>query len=198
MVSKLFRSFSLAKKEAYLAVFIALAVVANIVLDIDLTPSVKLTFSYVVCFFAAYLMGGVPAFAVAFLGDLIGFFIKPSGVYWLFGVTMGVYALLVGVILHLLPVRGRGAPYIKAAVALLAGYIAVTLCLNSVVNYYYVKLLVYHGDYDKPFFVYLGGRIAMQSAVYAVNVGVCFALLPLIVHLPYFRTVKNSRNPRKS
>lgn len=186
MFSKLFLSFSPAKKIAFTAVFLALSVVANAFVDIDISPNNKLTFTYFVCFYAAYLLGAAPAFLIGFAGDGIGFLIKPSGIYWLFGLTLGVYAFLTGLILHYLPVRGKYAPYVKCAVALIACYALITVCLNSVVNYYYVKLILYHGDYTKTFWVYLAGRLGIQSAVYAVNAVACFVALPVVLRVPLF------------
>lgn len=184
MFSPFFKGLSSAKKIAFLAVFLALSVVTNTFLDIDFGSTNKLTFTYLACFYAAYLLGALPAFVVGFVGDGIGFLIKPSGVYWLFGLTLGIYAFLAGIVVRYLPARGRAAPYIKAAVALAVCYVAITLCLNSVVNYYYVKVILYHGDYNKAFWVYLGGRIGIQTAVYAVNAAVVFVLLPVISQVP--------------
>ena len=88
LFSAYFRSLSAAKKVALLAVFIALSIVVNC-FSIDVTASNKIAFTYVVCFFAGYLLGGVPAFCIALLGDAIGYLVNPVGVYWLFGLTLG-------------------------------------------------------------------------------------------------------------
>ena len=77
MVSKAFRSFSMSKQIAYLAIFIALSVAANSVLGVELSASNKITFTYTVSFLAGYLLGPVPAFLVGFIGDAIGFRISP-------------------------------------------------------------------------------------------------------------------------
>ena len=198
MFSTFFKQISLAKKLAFTAVFLALSVVANSFIDIDITPNNKITFTYLICFFAAYLLGGLPAFVIGFVGDAIGFLIKPSGVYWLFGLTLGIFALLAGIILHYLPIKGKAAPYIKTGIALVVCYVAITLVLNSIINYYYVKIFLYGGEYSKTFWVYLGGRIGIQSAIYAINVGVIFALLPLIERLPAFFGKKKSSAKEES
>lgn len=185
MFSPFFKALSPAKKIAFLAVFLALSVVANSLIDVDLSPNNKLTFTYTVCFIAAYVMGGVPAFFIAFAGDGLGFLIKPSGIYWLFGITLGLYALLAGCLMHYLPPKGKAGPflYVKAVITIIICYLAFTLCLNTVVNYYYVKFILYHGEWNKAFWVYLGGRIGIQSAVYFINAAICIVLLPVVYRL---------------
>ena len=143
LFSAYFRSLSAAKKVALLAVFIALSIVVNC-FSIDVSASNKIAFTYVVCFFAGFLLGGVPAFGIALLGDVIGYLVNPVGVYWLFGLTLGVYAFLMGVVMNF-KVRAeenKAIPYVRAAVALLLGYLLITVLLNSAVNYWYAMLFL--------------------------------------------------------
>lgn len=178
--STYFRSLSASKKIALLAVFIALSIVVNC-FSIDVTASNKIAFTYVVCFFAGYLMGGVPAFFIAFLGDAIGYLANPSGVYWLFGLTLGVYALMMGMIMNVKWGEKKSATYLKTILALIIGYLFVTVLLNSAVNYWYVRLFLWGGEAKKTFWVYLGGRLAFQSVVYAVNAALCVAIVPVLL-----------------
>ena len=180
--SAYFRALSAGKKIALAALFAALSVVVN-VFSVDVGTSNKIAFTYTVCFFAGYLMGGLPAFVVAFLGDALGYLINPQGVYWLFGVTLGVYAFIMGAAMNAPFGKGRGAPYWKAAIAFVTGYLLVTVLLNSVVNYWYARIFFWNGVEKKVFWVYVGGRIAFQSVVFAVNAAVSMALLPVAVKL---------------
>ena len=75
--STYFRALSAGKKIALLAVFVALSVVVNC-FSIDVSPSNKIAFTYAVCFFAGYLLGAVPAFFVALLGDVFGYLIPSA------------------------------------------------------------------------------------------------------------------------
>ena len=184
LFSVYFSRLTAAKKIALLAVFIALSIVVNC-FSIDVGSSNKIAFTYVVCFFAGYFLGGVPAFCIALLGDAIGYLVNPVGVYWLFGLTLGVYAFLMGVVMNF-QVRadeGRAAPYVRTAVALVLGYVLITMLLNSLVNYWYVMLFVWNGAAKKTFLVYLGGRLAFQSIVYAVNAAICVAIVPVLVQI---------------
>ncbi len=182
MFSKSFVSLSSGKKVALLAIFITLSVVANM-LSVNVTPSFNITFTYTVCFFAAMLLGAVPAFAVGFLGDAIGFLIAPSGVYWLFGLTLGIYGFLAGIVMNYLPPKNGARLIIKCLIAFLICYLAITICLNSVVNYYYVKIFIWQGVPKKTFLAYFAGRVGLQSAVYAINLGVSVLLLPVAARL---------------
>ena len=188
-----FRGLSAGKKAALLAVFIALSIVVNC-FSVDVGTSNKIAFTYAVCFFAGYLMGGLPAFGIAFIGDAVGYLINPVGVYWLFGVTLGVYAFLMGAVMNAPVGNGRAAAYIKAAAALAIGYLLVTVLLNSAVNYLYVKIFIWEGEAREAFLVYLGGRLAFQSIVYAVNLAVCMALLPVLLQIR-FRTRAGRKKP---
>ena len=182
LFSEYFRALSAGKKLALVGVFAALSVVVNC-FSIDVTASNKIAFTYALCFFAGYLLGGAPAFLVALFGDAMGYLVNPVGVYFLFGATLGVYALLVGIVMNLGFGEGRGAAYAKAAIALAAGYVCVTVVLNSAVNYWYVCLFVWEGAVKKTFWVYYAGRISFQSIVYAVNAAICFAALPVMLRI---------------
>lgn len=186
MFSKFFLTLSSAKKIAFLAVFTALSVAVNF-LSVDITPTNKITFTYTVCFFAGIFLGAVPAFAVGFLGDAIGYLIVPSGVFWLFGVTLGLYGFITGIIMNLIPLEGKKGFAVKAVIALIAGYLLITVLINSFVNYSYLMLFIWNGVAKKTFFVYLGGRLAVQSLIYLVNAGICLVLLPLAANFRALR-----------
>lgn len=178
MFSKFLRSLSAGKRIAFVAFFLALSVVANM-FSFDVTPSLKITVTYLVLFYAAFYLGAIPAFAVGFIGDALGFLLMPSGMYWLFGLTLGCFGFLAGIALHCIPVKWKGAIYWKTAIALAACYVLITLLLNSVVNYYYVNIFIWQGIPQKTFLVYFAGRVSLQTVVYAVNAALTFLLLPV-------------------
>ncbi len=178
MFSKTFRAFSAGKQIAWLAVFVALSVAANSYIGIELSATNKITFTYAVCFFAGWLMGPVPGFLVGMLGDAIGFLIKPVDIYWLYGLTLGLYGALTGWVMNAIRFGGKGWLYGKAAIALAAGFVCITCLLNSLVMYLYLYLFVWGGVFQKSFIVYLLGRLSVQSVVYLANVVLCVAILP--------------------
>ena len=179
MFTKFFASLSLAKKIAYLAVFIALSVVVNSFIEIS-TPSTKITFTYFICFFAGFLLGPLPGFTVGFLGDAIGFLLVPQDVYWLFGLTLGLYGMIAGFV-RKLPLRGRAGVFGKACIALLVNYLFITCFLNSLVNYSYLYIFLPHVVEGKTFWIFLTGRLVTQTIVYAVNVAAVAVVLSVFV-----------------
>lgn len=181
LFSNLFLNSSQGKRLAMVAVFTALAVVAN-VFSIDLTPTQKIAFTYLVGFFAGTFFGGVIGFVIMFSGDVLGFLINAGGgVYWLpTGICTGLLAFLPGVIMNAVSFRFKGGVLLKAFMAALITYLCVTCFLGALSNYCYVKYVVYAGrEYDKLFFVYLGGKIAFSSAVAWINYAFAIALIPV-------------------
>lgn len=187
MFTKVFRSMSLAKQISFLAIFVALSVAVNSVIEIDVGGTNKITFSYFVCFFAGFLLGPLPGFIVGFLGDLIGFLIRPVMVYWFFGVTIGLFGFFSGLIMNGIRKEGTGWLYGKAAISFAVCFLLITCVINSIINYYYVYLFIWDGVFKKAFWVYFAGRIGFQSIVYLVNVALCFIALPFSVKIKTFR-----------
>jgi len=195
MFSEFFKACSPAGRIAFLGVFAALSIVTN-TFSIDIGASNKLAFTYLMCFMAAYTLGALPAFFVAFFGDTIGFLLNPQGgIFWLYGVTLGMYGVVFGLCFKL-PFKGKKGDYIKAAIGMVAAYVLVTLILNTVVSYYYVKIFIWHGESKKTMLVYLAGRIGFQSLVFGVNAALCFASIPLMQGLlPHFKKKKRTVSP---
>lgn len=188
MFSKLFRSFSAGKKVAWCAILLALSILVNIdgVFAIPLSPSLKITFTYTVCFYSAYILGAMPAFFIGFVGDGFGHLIAPNGAYFLFGLTLGLYAFFAGIIMNYVPTKSKAGLYLKTVAMFIAGYVLFTLLINSAVNYWYCIIYVWDGIPKKTFAVYLVGRISIQSIVYAANMGISIALLPIVTRfLPH-------------
>ena len=177
--TKFFSSLTVSKKVAYLSLFIAMSVVVNSFLEISMA-STKITFTYFVCFFGGFLLGPLPGFLVGFLGDGIGFLLKPQDVYWFYGLTLGLFGMIAGFI-RKIPLQGRGGVFGKAVAALLVNYLLITCLVNSLVNYSY--LAVFSPDIlnGRTFWVYLWGRLAVQTVVYAVNAASAVAVLSLFV-----------------
>lgn len=192
MFTKAFKSVSVSGKVAMLALFIAVSVVANSFLSIDIGTSNKVAFTYLVCFFAGCFMGPVPAFIVGVVGDAIGFLIQPVGVFWFFGVTLGLFGFLSGLIMNGIRTKTEKGLYAKAAFAFAVGFIVVTCIVNSVVNYFYSYLFYWDGVFKKGFWIYVGGRLGVQSVVYAANVILSMLLLVPMYRLPLLKGRKFS------
>lgn len=183
-----FRELSAGRKTALLGVFIALSVVANI-FSIDISPSQKIAFTYLVGFFSGTLLGGPLGFIVCFFADLIAFLLPSGGgVYWpLTGICTGLLAFIPGIVMNLFRFPFRGGVYFKTAIAVLLTYLCVTCTLGAFSNYLYVKYVVYAGrEYTKAFFVYLAGKIGFSTIVAVVNYALVFCMIPVLNSIKNF------------
>ena len=73
--------------------------------------------------------------------------------------------------------------WVGCGVALVLVCVLLAVLLSSLVNYWYAMLFVWNGAAKKTFLVYLGGRLAFQSIVYAVNAAICVAIVPVLVQI---------------
>lgn len=187
-----FRKLSVGRKTALLGIFIALAVVSNI-FSIDVSPSLKISFTYLVGFFSGTLLGPLAGFAVCFFGDLTAFLLPSGGgIYWpLTGVCTGLLAFIPGLVMNLFRFSFKGGVYVKAAVAVILTYLCVTCSLGALSNYLYVKYVVYAGqEYTKAFIVYLAGKIGFSTVVGGVNYALVFLLIPVINSVKYIPMIE--------
>ena len=156
------------------AMLIALTVILNFAV-IFLGPSLKISFSFVPIASGSMLFGPVIGGVIGALSDIVGWFIKPVGPYMPF---LTISGLLTGIIYGIFLFNKK----ITLKNIFFAQFI-ITVFINSLVNYSYMLLFIWNGVAKKTFFVYLGGRLAVQSIVYAVNAAVCLLLLPLAANL---------------
>jgi hypothetical protein len=180
LFSQLFLNMSEAKKAAYLGVFMALAIVAN-VYSIDVSPQLKISFNYLVGFFAGTFFGPLGGFLILFLGDFLAFLLSSGGgYYWLLtGIATGLLAFIPGVVMNTVRLPFRGGAYVKAAISVVLMYLLVTCGFGAMSNYLYIKIYLYHGDYQKTFWLYLSGKILFSTVVSAVNYVLVFLLIPV-------------------
>ncbi len=177
-----FASLSAGRKTAMLGIFIALAVLAN-VLSIDVTPALKISFTYLTGFFTGAIFGPLIGFAVCFFGDIVAFLLPTGGgVYWpLTGVCTGLLALIPGLVMHGIKFNFKGGVFVKIAISVVLTYLFVTCTLGAYSNYLYVKYVVYAGrEYGKAFAAYLGGKILFSTVVSGINYLLIFLMVPLV------------------
>ena len=148
------------KKLAYTGLFAALAIAANgfgIFLPVfGVGASATLT---------GIFLGPVAGGIVGGVGDLIGWLIQPAGPFNIF-ITMG--SIFLGVIPGLI-FKLKLTPVLKIIISFILIFVVCTAGLNSFgIWFYYVK--------GKGFFVFMLGRLATQSIVWAVNLALTSAM----------------------
>lgn len=162
------KSFFTTKRIAYLAIFVALAVVTNVfTITFSFMGSNAISFNYVPCFFAGIFLGPISGFIVGVLSDALGCIIAPKGP-WLPLITLasGLIGLIPGLIFKIKKVN----PYILMAISIVLVFIICTAGLNTLA----IFLAYFKGK--KTFFAYLGGRVGMQAIVIAINTVLLYAL----------------------
>ncbi len=164
-------------KLALTGMLTALSIAANM-LTIPLTPSNGISFTIVIAFIAGIYLGAIPAFAVGYLGDLIGHFIFPMGAYnWFMGLSCALCGLIPALI-YKLPLNRL----LKLVISLVIYLAVCSLCLTTLgfwlqfivgVDPSPIGLWQYFtmdkGGIKKSFWVYLAGRAPFMLINWAVN-----------------------------
>ena len=131
-------------------------------------------------------LGPVAGGIVGGIGDLIGWLIQPAGPFNIF-ITLG--SIMLGVIPGLV-FKFRMPPLIKIFISFVIIFVVCTAGLNSFgIWFYYVK--------GKGFFVFMAGRLATQSIVWAVNLALTSAIYyPVARYI--FKIPDERRKPEKA
>ena len=182
MNEKLKRQLAL-KRLAYTALFAALAIAANgfsVFLPVmGVGSSASLSFNYIVCVFAGIFLGPVAGGIVGGVGDLLGWVIQPAGPFNVF-ITIG--SVMLGVIPGLV-FKTKLNPFVSVLISYALIFIVCTAGLNSFgIWLFYVR--------GKSFFVFLAGRLALQSVVLVVN-----AALTAAMYYPFAKYVFKGLTP---
>ncbi len=146
--SDFFLDMSIAKKVAYLGIFLALSIAVNL-FSIDVTPALKISFTYLLGFFAGTFFGPLAGFFILFTGDFLG--ILFTGLtYWLpTGINTGMLAFIPGAVMNWVKMTFKGGVYVKAVIACVLMYLLCTCGIGAVANYTYVKYVNSHYKFHK-------------------------------------------------
>lgn len=155
------------RRVAYMAVLVALAVVAKF-WSIDL-PTAKITLLYVPLYLSGILFGPIFGFCVGAIADLLGALLKGTTINPIITLGNAVAGAVVGLVFLL---KKPKSPHIKIA----AGAVAAMLISSLGINTYGLSVL-----YGTSYFVELlkGApipRIALQPIILAVNLAVLYPI----------------------
>ncbi len=167
---------------AYIALLAAVSVILN-TLTITMPGSgFAVSFTYIPTFIAGFFFGPAAGFLVGFIGDVLGCIIWPKGP-WLPLITLA--SAMMGVI----PGLVRYLPFnekILLAISFVITYIVCSAGINT------FALWHAYAATKKTFWVYLVARLPLQITNMAVNMVVCFLLMPLFkrIIVPRLQKVK--------
>lgn len=120
-------SLSSSQKLAYISLFTAMSVVANIV-QIPF-PLVQLSLVASVAFLAGVLLGPVEGFSAAFIGDLIAGIIAPRGVY---SPVIAIGTALFGFIPGAIFAFGKGKVLTKTIISYAITFVVSSVIINTI------------------------------------------------------------------
>ena len=125
-------------KIAYIAVFAAINVAVNAIGTIPL-GFVQFSLTLFISALTGMIIGPIFGFAACFLGDTLGYMIGSGGANgwtpWV-GLSMGVAAIIAAVIFNGIPMKFKGASYVKLGAICVATLLICTYAINTTAAYY--------------------------------------------------------------
>lgn len=125
-------------KIAYIAGFVAINVVINAIGSIPL-GFVQFSLTLFISALTGIIIGPLFGFTACFLGDTLGYMIGSGGANgwtpWV-GISMGVAAIIAAVIFNGLPMKFKGAIYVKLGLICVATLLICTYAINTTAAYY--------------------------------------------------------------
>ena len=160
---------------AFAAVLAALGIVANSV-SIN-TGIFSLSFSYTVCFLAGHFFGPLVGAIVGLVGDTVGCFVQgysPNPLILLGSILVGLLPGLMQLMAKVVRVPAKWYAPLWIVASYLVVYIVVTVFWNT------FALWFSFARSAKSYWVYMAGRVPMQTVVWAINMALTFALYPVV------------------
>lgn len=176
------------QRIAYVAVMTALCVVCNMFFEFkfaDTQFSLTLFFSAI----TGMIIGPLYGFVACFLGDLVGFLYNSGGYMYMpwIGLSMGMVALISGIIINLFDLKFRFAIFVKLALVCVLTFLLCTVAINTTAFW-----LLYNTK-KVPFFTYLFTRLFIQGQIW----NSVFNYLLLFIAYPVFIKVKQTIKAQK-
>lgn len=175
LLSKTIAEKSYSHKIAYVSVFTALCVVANMFFEFKLADT-QFSFTLVISALTGIILGPLFGFCACFLGDLVGFLYHSSGFayYPWIGISMGLTAVLAGLIVNGISSKTKGWLYVKLAVVCVLTFCICTVAINTTAFW-----LLYS---KVSFWKYFVARIFVQGQIWnsLVNYVLLFIAVPAL------------------
>lgn len=153
-----------------LALFCALYVVLRSV-TINLSPTLRISFSFLAMAASCYFYGLVPNLIMAFAADFLGFLVHPDGTY------MPLFALGVmtsAVIYSLFFYRQKKIGVLRVILAKLVS----TLLVNILINPLVLTML-----YATPFWAQMGPRLIKNLACFPIEVILLYLTMQICIKI---------------
>ena len=178
--SDVMKDLSQTQKVAYIAVMTALCVVCNMFFEFKLAET---QFSLTIFFSAltGTIIGPIFGFVACFLGDLVGFLYNSGGLpyYPWIGLSMGLTALISGLVMNLVNIKNKFAIFIKLSVIAVLTFLLCTVAINT------TAFWIIYNTKKVPYFAYLTTRLFVLGQIWnsIVNYVLLFILYPTILRI---------------
>ncbi len=163
-------------KIAYIAGFVALNVVINAIGTIPL-GIVQFSLTLFVSALTGIIIGPLFGFTACFLGDTLGYMIGSGGANgwtpWV-GISMGIAAVLSAVIFNGIPMKFKGAIYVKIGLICVLTLLVCTYAINTTAAYY-----LWNAEGLK-YTEFLWARMSLQIWNNIINSALLFIALPAL------------------
>lgn len=151
-----------------ISLLLALSILLSFFFRIEIGPTQKMGVAFVATALMGCLYGPVAAGLAAGAGDIIKYFIKPTGPYF-FGFTLNT--ILAGVVYGIFLYKGKTGLH-----RLIAAKTIVNFVLNGLLNTFWLSCL-----YGDAYGVLLWPRIIKNAGMLPFEVALLFVMLPLTV-----------------
>ncbi len=160
------RELSNARTVAVCGMLLALKLVFGL-FTVNVSDLLKIGFSFLPIAAAGALFGPVVGGVVGAVGDVLGYFIRPTGPYFP-GFTLDAFVsgFLYGLVLYRKAVK---------PVRTVAAKVLVTLAVNMLLNPFWLMIL-----YGKAFFAVFTARIATNLAMIPIDAAMLFGMLKIL------------------
>ena len=166
MFSPLIRRSNEAFRIAYVAVFTALSIVANMFLEFKFLDN-QYSFTIFFSSLTGVFLGPVLGFSSCMLGDAIGFLLNSQGMTYMpwVGLSTGVFAFLAGLIVRGIAEDEIWKVLLKIAVFCVASFLVCTVGINSGGFYLFNKSIGFSPNVLNYFLDKFGGDVTFWGYV---------------------------------
>ena len=164
-------------KIAYIALFTAFSVVANMFFEFKMADT-QFSLTIAVSILIGVMIGPLFGFCACFLGDLLGFLYNSGGFAYLpwIGISMGLCAFIGGIVMRI-PVKRKYFWTLKLFAVCLLTFCLCTVAINTTAFW-----LLYS---KAPYTTYLFSRMIVQGQIWnsLFNYAVLFICLPILAQI---------------
>lgn len=204
-----FSGFLLSKRAAQRVAYVGVTVALCIVSNMFEVKSITTQFSFTVfsSILAGIVLGALPGFCAAFLGDALGFLVNSMGTvyYWWVALAVALMAAIAGLVMHI-PVSGKKGIYVKLALISVLTFFVCSLGVNTTGTYYiglsiYLPSNVTQAVEDVfggklTFWIYCVIRFFLLGQIWnsLINYAMLFAVVPPLLRMKPFAEAGNEKS----